>query len=59
MNSLPENPFSSGATRYARYRPSYPDELFDFILGHVPGRSAAWDSGTARFPVFLRLGRIA
>ena len=38
--------FSKQAELYAAYRPSYPKELFDFILSHVKGRHAAWDCAT-------------
>ena len=38
--------FSSQARAYAQFRPSYPDELYQFILGHVTGRSRAWDCAT-------------
>jgi ubiquinone/menaquinone biosynthesis C-methylase UbiE len=38
--------FSRQADVYAKYRPSYPKELFDFIVGHVKQRAAAWDCAT-------------
>ena len=38
--------FSKQASDYARYRPGYPPELFDYILGFVKERNAAWDCGT-------------
>lgn len=38
--------FSQQANAYAKYRPTYPPELFDYILGFVEGRDAAWDCGT-------------
>jgi ubiquinone/menaquinone biosynthesis C-methylase UbiE len=38
--------FSRQSELYAKYRPAYPQELFDFILNHVIGRDAAWDCGT-------------
>src|SRR6185436_10659903 len=31
---------------YAKYRPGYPTELFDFILSQVKKREAAWDCAT-------------
>lgn len=37
--------FSSGASEYARFRPQYPDSLFDYVLSFVPGRQQAWDAG--------------
>jgi len=38
--------FSRQSSQYAQYRPGYPDELFEFILGHVVNRECAWDCGT-------------
>lgn len=38
--------FSHQADAYAKYRPHYPPELFEFILSKVKGREAAWDCGT-------------
>jgi SAM-dependent methyltransferase len=38
--------FSTRARLYAQYRPHYPKELFDHILGHVKENELAWDCGT-------------
>src|ERR1700674_1499230 len=38
--------FSQYAELYAKYRPSYPQELYDFILTQVNHKQAAWDCGT-------------
>jgi SAM-dependent methyltransferase len=38
--------FSAGAADYARFRPHYPAELFDFLASVSPGRRLAWDCGT-------------
>src|SRR4051812_10380946 len=38
--------FASSTSAYASSRPGYPDELFEWILAHVPGREAAWDCAT-------------
>ena len=38
--------FSNQADLYAMYRPSYPPELFDFILKHIPLKNCAWDCAT-------------
>jgi ubiquinone/menaquinone biosynthesis C-methylase UbiE len=38
--------FSKQASLYARYRPGYPPELFDYILSFVKGRKAVWDCAT-------------
>lgn len=38
--------FSRQSELYSTYRPSYPQNLFDFILSHVTERDSAWDCGT-------------
>ena len=38
--------FSQQSDLYARYRPGYPAELFEYILRYVPDRHAAWDCAT-------------
>jgi ubiquinone/menaquinone biosynthesis C-methylase UbiE len=38
--------FSKQADIYAKYRPQYPQQLFDFILRHVDKRQTAWDCAT-------------
>ena len=38
--------FSQQANQYARYRPSYPPELFDYILSFVNEKNTAWDCAT-------------
>jgi ubiquinone/menaquinone biosynthesis C-methylase UbiE len=38
--------FSKQAAVYAKYRPTYPKELFDFILNHIKNKQVAWDCGT-------------
>lgn len=52
-----KNLFSEQASHYARYRPTYPDELYDFVLGHVVGRGAAWDCATGNGQVASVLAR--
>ncbi len=41
-----EDHFSATAGAYNRYRPDYPDALFDFLALNAPGRDLAWDAGT-------------
>lgn len=38
--------FSTGSDLYAKFRPTYPDELFSFLLAQVAARNNAWDCGT-------------
>lgn len=40
------NLFSSQAQLYAKYRPTYPVELYEFILQHLDQKQYAWDCGT-------------
>lgn len=42
----PRDYFSSQAAEYARYRPTYPAELFDFVAGLTPHHHLAWDCAT-------------
>ncbi|MCY7350127.1 MAG: class I SAM-dependent methyltransferase [Cytophagaceae bacterium] len=49
--------FSTQAETYARYRPTYPPELYDFVLGQVSGREAAWDCATGNGQVALELAK--
>jgi ubiquinone/menaquinone biosynthesis C-methylase UbiE len=37
--------FSPVAQQYATFRPSYPDELFDWLASVAPQRKLAWDCG--------------
>jgi ubiquinone/menaquinone biosynthesis C-methylase UbiE len=43
---MPKDLFSDRSELYARYRPSYPEELFHYILGFVAERNHAWDCAT-------------
>lgn len=37
--------FVKQAKQYAEGRPSYPQQLFDFIAKHTPSHNLAWDVG--------------
>ncbi len=54
--------FSCIAAEYARYRPRYPDALFDFLAALVPSRATVWDcaagSGQATEPLAARFARV-
>ena len=43
---MKENFFSPIASDYARFRPTYPPELYAFLAAVAPGRSVAWDCAT-------------
>jgi SAM-dependent methyltransferase len=47
--------FSRQAAVYSRYRPSYPAEIVEYILGNCPEKSVAWDcaTGNGQFAVLL------
>ncbi len=47
--------FSSISEDYARFRPTYPDELYQFILKHVSTRSHAWDCATGNGQAAIKL----
>ncbi|MEO1401986.1 MAG: class I SAM-dependent methyltransferase [Cyanobacteria bacterium J06635_1] len=47
--------FSKQAADYARYRPRYPDALFEYLVGLVANPRAAWDCGTGNGQVALSL----
>lgn len=47
--------FSAQAADYARYRPDYPQEIYDFILLNVHNSDAAWDCGTGNGQVAVAL----
>ncbi|HXO84896.1 MAG TPA: class I SAM-dependent methyltransferase [Gemmatimonadales bacterium] len=49
--------FSVDADGYAKFRPSYPDALFDFLAREAPARDAAWDAGTGNGQAAVGLAR--
>ena len=55
-----EDHYSQHANAYARHRPRYPDELFDWLASVSPARELAWDAGTGSGQVAASLaGRFA
>jgi len=46
MNPTFKDNFSVQSAAYAKFRPHYPDELFEFVTGLCSQRQAAWDCGT-------------
>jgi SAM-dependent methyltransferase len=49
--------FSDHAEEYARYRPTYPDGLFEAIAAAAPARDAAWDVGCGNGQASLALAK--
>ena len=47
--------FSEQAASYARYRPTYPESLYTYLLEQVQHRQRAWDCGTGNGQVAARL----
>lgn len=47
--------FSQQAAQYSRFRPTYPPELFSFIMSHCSHRDRVWDcaTGNGQAAVFL------
>ncbi len=49
--------FSARADLYARYRPSYPDAMFDDLAGRCARRHRAWDCATGNGQAAVALAR--
>jgi hypothetical protein len=49
--------FSGHSKLYATFRPTYPEELYRFILGHLKDFEAAWDCATGNGQVARVLAR--
>lgn len=47
--------FSSQASVYAKYRPTYPPELYQWLADMAPGHDAAWDCATGNGQVAVAL----
>src|SRR5437867_8141360 len=54
MKPVKDN-FSVQADVYARFRPRYPDALYNFLFGHVRQFMSAWDCGTGNGQVAEKL----
>lgn len=49
--------FSKQASTYARYRPHYPAELYDYIFSRCTKYGNAWDCGTGNGQVAVQLAK--
>jgi len=47
--------FSKQAQSYSRFRPGYPQQLYDFLIHHLPDKKTAWDCGTGNGQVAAKL----
>ena len=43
---MPKDLFSDSSDQYAKYRPAYPPELYDYLLSFVKTKGVAWDCAT-------------
>ena len=50
--------FSKQAEGYARYRPVYPPELYEYIYSFVKEKNTAWDCATGNGQAALELARV-
>jgi SAM-dependent methyltransferase len=50
--------FSKQAADYAKFRPRYPDELFEFLGSLTPARELAWDCATGNGQAAIGLARV-
>ncbi len=50
--------FSGHADDYAKYRPSYPDEVYEFLKQNISTFNCAWDCATGNGQVASRLSEI-
>ena len=50
--------FSKQAGDYAKFRPGYPQELFDYLGSIAPSRQLGWDCGTGNGQAAVRLASI-
>ena len=50
--------FSKQAAGYAKFRPRYPQELFDYLGSIAPGRQMAWDCGTGNGQAAIGLASV-
>ncbi len=47
--------FSTQSADYAKFRPHYPRELYEFLFTHAPAKNIAWDVGTGNGQVAIIL----
>ncbi|MBI4808964.1 MAG: class I SAM-dependent methyltransferase [Nitrosomonadales bacterium] len=57
MTAMSADHFTPVAGQYATFRPSYPDELFDWLAGIAPQRGVAWDCGAGNGQATVALAK--
>jgi len=50
--------FSTRADKYAQFRPTYPEALFDHLFSLSPSKASAWDCGTGNGQIAQRLASV-
>src|ERR1043166_2300026 len=50
--------FSAQASDYAKFRPGYPSELFEYLGSVAPSRTLAWDCATGNGQAALELAEV-
>lgn len=49
--------FSTHSDKYAKYRPTYPINFFDYLNSIIPNRENAWDCGTGNGQIAYELAK--
>jgi len=56
-NSAFKDHFSHNAKGYNKFRPDYPDKLFEYLTSLSPSENLAWDCGTGSGQVAITLAK--
>jgi len=57
MKSTFKDHFSGHASSYQKFRPSYPDEMFEFLASLAPSQALAWDCATGNGQAAISLSK--
>ena len=49
--------FSTQSDKYAKYRPAYPSDLFEYLSSNVQNKQNAWDCGTGNGQIACELAK--
>src|SRR5689334_5303642 len=49
--------FSTQSEQYAKFRPTYPDDLYQFLFSLIKTKNIAWDCGTGNGQVAQELSK--
>jgi len=56
-NKIMKDNFSTQSDKYAKYRPTYPSNLFEFLNSKIQDKHNAWDCGTGNGQVAYELAK--